>query len=173
MADPSALACHDLTHGSTGSTTFPKLHHHGPQGERVGHSRFGSCIWCGRGDDLHGEPTLVRAIRAEMESSEPTPVRADGTPMESTAEAYARLTAGLADLHPHVVTLRDGSTIEQFADGSRVWTAKDGTWRSGPDFGPWERDEPVFPAQRCPSCGAEHPGQPCAAYDGDLFGGAL
>jgi len=102
MADPSVLACHDLTHGSTGATVVAKLHHHGPQGERVGHSRFGSCIWCGRGDDLHGEPTLVRAIRAEMESS-----------------------------------------------------------------------APIFPAQTCPSCGAEHPGQPCSAYEGDLFGGAL
>ena len=139
MTDPSVLACHDASHGGTGSTTFPKLHHHGPAGERVGHSRFGSCIWCDRGDDLHGEPTLVRAIRAEMESSEPTPIRADGTPMESSAEAYARLTAEIA---------------RNRAEG--LYDA-----------------EPVFPAQTCPSCGAEHPGQPCAAYDSDLFGGAL
>lgn len=128
MADPSVLACHDLTHGSTGSTTFPKLHHHGPQGERVGHSRFGSCIWCGRGDDLHGEPT-----------PEPTPVRLDGTPMESTAEAYARLTAEIAR-----------NRAEGLYD-----------------------DEPILPAQTCASCGAEHPGQQCDAYDSDLFGGAL
>ena len=86
-----ALPCHDLTHGAAGAAIIYRLHHHGPGGERVGHARFGTCVWCERLYGLYGAPTPA---------------------------------------------------------------------------------EPIFPAQTCPSCGAEHPGEPCGAYDGDLFGGA-
>jgi len=73
MTDPAVHICHDLTHRSGGATIIPRLHHHDTHGERVGHARFGSCIFCDR-YDLYGEPT------------EPTPIRADGTQMRAGDE---------------------------------------------------------------------------------------
>lgn len=67
-------------------------------------------------------------------------------------------------------TLPDGSTIT-YTGHSRLWVLTDGTALRSEGYGPWEHSEPLFPAQRCPGCGAEHPGQPCNLQD-DLFGGA-
>jgi len=47
------LACHDHAHGGTGAAVVPRLHHHGPDGERIEHGRFGRCVWCDRLYPLH------------------------------------------------------------------------------------------------------------------------
>ena len=50
-------ACHDMTHGPTGSEVLPKLHHHTKDGGRVGHARFGPCVMCASGWPLYDAPT--------------------------------------------------------------------------------------------------------------------
>ena len=67
-------------------------------------------------------------------------------------------------------TLPDGTHIDYPAEHVRLWTQRDGTVLRSEHYGPWEPVEPLFPAQVCASCGAEHPGEPCSLQD-DLFGG--
>ena len=51
--------CRDTTHGPVGSEVLPKVHHHNAHGHRVGHSRFGACIFCGLDWPLYDAPTLA------------------------------------------------------------------------------------------------------------------
>ena len=62
-------------------------------------------------------------------------------------------------------TLPDGTHIDYPAEHVRLWTQHDGTVLRSEHYGPWVEVEPLFPAQRCPGCGTEHPGLPCDLQD--------